>query len=326
MEQTNPLTNLMKQLIGSTAAIALLWLFAFLQATGLESSNRPTLIGVEVDGDAKSVCVISDPAINEASGIAISRQNPDAVWIHNDSGDLPRLFLVGFDGQTKAVVTVRDVVPMDWEDMCSFELDGEKWLLIGDIGDNGHVRGQSAPVCQLLLLKEPTAGRNDRSEPEQVAIEVFATLDYSYPDGPRDCESLAVDTTNREILLLSKSDPFNCALFRLPLSLKKGNSTVVVESIASLGVPYATAMDISPDGRRLVVVNMFSGAMVERQDPESWSDACRRPVTLLTLPKRKQGESVCFTADGGSLLLNSEKRKQPLWKIELEKSLHGQAN
>jgi len=316
----------MKQFIGSTAAIALLWLLAFLRVGSLESSHLPTLIGAIADGDAKSVCVISDPAIDEASGIAISRQNPDAVWIHNDSGDLPRLFLVGFDGETKAVVTVRDVVPMDWEDMCSFELDGEKWLLIGDIGDNGHVRGRSAPVCQLLLLKEPTAGKNDRSEPEQVAIEVFAALEYSYPDGPRDCESLAVDTTNREILLLSKSDPLSCALFRLPLSLMKGKSTTVAESIASLGVPYATAMDISPDGNRLAIVNMISGAMVERQDTESWSVACRRPVTLLTLPKRKQGESVCFTSDGGSLLLNSEKRKQPLWRVDLEKPSSGEAN
>lgn len=316
----------MKKFIGSTAAIALLSLFAFLRARSLESSHRPTLIGAEVNGKAVSICVISDPAIDEASGIAISRQHSDAVWIHNDSGDLPRLFLVGFDGQTKAIVTVRDFVPMDWEDMCSFELDGEKWLLIGDIGDNGHVRGKSAAVCQLLLLKEPAAGKNDASEPQEITTEAFATVQYSYPEGPRDCESLAVDTTNREILLLSKSDPVNCALFRLPLSLKKGKSTVVAESIASLGVPYATAMDISADGKRLAVVNMFSGAMVDRQDAESWSDACRRPVTLLTLPQRKQGESVCFTADGGALLLNSEKTRQPLWKIQLETSLPVQVN
>ena len=215
---------------------------------------------------------------------------------------------------------------MDWEDMCSFELDGEKWLLIGDTGDNGHVRGQTAPGCQLLLLKEPKAGNSVGSEPGQIMTEAFATVEYNYPDGPQDCESLAVDTQNREILLLSKSDPVNCALFRLPLSLKAGKSTAVAESVASLGVPYATAMDISPDGKRLVVVNMFSGAMVERQGSEHWSDACRRPVTLLTLPKRAQGESVCFTLDGRSLLLNSEKRSQPLWRVDLEKTPSPEAN
>ena len=316
----------MKQFVGIGAALALLWLFACLRAKGLESSHRPTLIGVEVDGEAESVCIISDPAISEASGIAISRQIPDAIWIHNDSGDLPRLFLVGLDGLTKTVVTVRDATPMDWEDMCSFELDGEKWLLVGDSGDNGRVRGKTAPACQLLLLKEPSIENKAGTEPGQRTINSFATVEYSYPEGPCDCESLAVDPETREILLLSKSDPFTCALFRLPLSLKAGRSTAVAESIASLGVSYATAMDISPNARRLAVVNMFSGAMIERQDQESWSTACRRPVTLLTLPTRAQGETVCFTADSRSLLLNSERPSQPLWKVDLEKSPAAEAN
>ncbi len=324
MHQPDSHSKLLKQLVCIVAAVTLLWLFADVRAKELEDRYPPILIRGNVDGDAVEVCVIRDPAITEASGIAISRQQPDAVWIHNDSGDLPRLFLVGLDGKTKAVVTVRGADPIDWEDMCSFELDGEKWLLVGDTGDNGCVRGISAPECQLRLLREPKIQEPEGNEPRQVTIDGFAIIEFRYPEGPRDCESVAVDTKTREILLLSKSDPLSCRLFRLPLSLKKGTSTAVAESIASLGVPYATAMDISPDCKRLAVVNMFSGAMIEREGEESWSDACRRPVTLLTLPKRIQGESACFTADGESLLLNSEKVNQPLWKVELGKTDSGE--
>ena len=65
---------------------------------------------------------------------------------------------------------------------------------------------------------------------------------------------------------------------------------------------------------------MFSGVMLTRNDAEqeSWADACSKSITPLTLPIRKQGESVCFTADDNSLFLNSEGRSQPLWQVTLE--------
>ena len=70
----------------------------------------------------------------------------------------------------------------------------------------------------------------------------------------------------------------------------------------------------------MVIVNMFSGVMLTRDDParKSWADASSESVTALTLPTRKQGESVCFTADGKSLLLNSEGKSQRLWQVEPE--------
>ena len=301
-------------------------------------------VGDEATGIPKEVCVVGDPLISEASGVAVSRTTKDAVWMHNDSGDVPRLFLVGLNGTTLGIVNVKGVTAMDWEDMCSFELDGESWLLVGDIGDNGRVRGvtpspgerggisppvrngsgrvrSSTPPCQLLLLKEPTLKLTSQADPNfESTVDVFRTVEFQFPDGPHDCESLAVDTVSRTILLVTKTSPFNSALYSLPLTLTKGKESLKAERIASLGVAFATAMDISSDGRRLAIVNMFSGVMLTREDPkkESWAEAGSKPVTVLTLPIRKQGESVCFTADGNSLLLNSEGASQPLWQTELE--------
>ena len=50
-------------------------------------------IGDEAVGTTNEVCIVRDPLILEASGLAVSRTTKDAVWIHNDSGDVPRLFL-----------------------------------------------------------------------------------------------------------------------------------------------------------------------------------------------------------------------------------------
>lgn len=268
----------------------------------------------QVDGE--KVCVVEDPEISEASGLALCRTHEHCVWMHNDSGDTARLFLVDMNGTTKAIVSLRETQPRDWEDMCSFEADGQKWLLVGDTGDNGRVRGQSAVPCQLLLIREPDLSSKSASEKViSENVDVFRRIELHYPDGPADCESLAVDTERKEILLLTKTDPMNCQLYRIPLVLESGPSKVEAESVAKLAVPYATSMDISADGRQLAIVNMFSGALLTREKAETWHDACGKPAVVFMLPARPQGETVCFDNTGKSLFVNSEGKKQPLWRV-----------
>lgn len=266
----------------------------------------------------RELCIVRDPQILESSGIAICRTVKNAVWMHNDSGDVPRLFLVGFDGATKAIVNVDGVKAMDWEDMCSFEMNGESWLLIGDIGDNARQRGAKNPPCQLLLIKEPRLRHEpDSSTAKEISVEVDRTIEFQFPDGPHDCESLAVDTGSRTILMVTKSSPLNCAMYSLPLRLDAGHEKVEAKRLAPVSAAFATAMDISPDGKQLAIVNMFNGVMLTRNDPtkDSWNDPSAVITTPLTLPNRKQGESVCFTGNGNSLLLNSEGTSQPLWEL-----------
>ena len=262
---------------------------------------------------AESVCVIRDWNINEASGMACSLQQPECLWIHNDSGDEPRMFLVNRDGTTRGIVTLPDVTATDWEDMCAFRADERNWLLIADTGDNSRDRGQQRPGCQLLLVEEPqiqpgTTVSQQQSRPT-------ATVAFSYPEGPADCESIAVDVPGRQILLLTKAKPSAATLYRIPLQLQAGRQNHVAEKIRPLGIAWATGMDVTADGRRLAIVNPVSGAVFERQAGESWGDACGRSATILTLPARRQGETVCFEADGQSLLVSSEGRWQTLWRV-----------
>ncbi len=91
---------------------------------------------------AQRLCMVQDWSITESSGLAISRRHADCFWTHNDSGDGPRLFLVDAAGRTCGTLTVDTAAPVDWEDVCTFELDGESWLLIADVGDNAGDRGR----------------------------------------------------------------------------------------------------------------------------------------------------------------------------------------
>lgn len=275
--------------------------------------------GEEPTSNAVKLCVVRDPLIQEASGLAVSHNVDNAVWMHNDSGHEPRLFLVSMTGNTLGIANVQGTTAHDWEDLCSFQLDGESWLLVGDIGDNARNRSLTTPGCRLLLLKEPKMNPGvQKKKTQEVSVDVMRTIEFQFPDGPHDCESLAVDTTSRTILLITKTDPLNCAMYSLPLTLTRGRETLKADYVTAIGATFATAMDVSPDGRQLVVVNMFTGVMVTRDNPkkETWSDAFSKKATVLTLPKRKQGESVCFTADGDSLLLNSEGESQPLWQVK----------
>lgn len=270
----------------------------------------------------ESVCVISDPEIDEASGLAVSRSHPGMFWVHNDSGDSARLFLVDRHGRTRAVVELSVPKPTDWEDMCSFRYNDRNWLLIGDIGDNGRVRGRSSPDCHLLLVEEPRFSLpDDANATLRHQADVSAVTRFRFPDGPVDCEGLAVDTEREEILLITKTFPAQCALFSLPLQItgiREPASPAIAECrlVAGLPVPFATAMDVSPDGRRLAVATMLNGVVLQRSRDESWRDAIQnRSPAVLTLPLRRQGETVCFDSDGQALWLNSEGISQPLWRV-----------
>jgi hypothetical protein len=296
--------------------------------------------------DRVSISVLNDERINESSGLAISYANPGSIWVHNDSGDEPRLFLVGLDGATQAVVEIAHVKAIDWEDVCSFQINGESWLLIGDIGDNRKRRGSQAggpPACKLYLLKEPVIYGSDSVQ--TIPCDVWSMITFYYPDGPADCESLAVDVKQQEILLLTKSVP--ARLYRLDLDTKTPRQKVWADRVAEIRMPRSTttnfmnhlvkgtglkidlhaptAMDISPDGSTMVICTSVNGLAVTRTREQTWADAVSsttsRTAFALPLPllPPKQCEAICFDRSGASIYLNREGSRSPLWRVNTPK-------
>lgn len=265
--------------------------------------------------DFFKVTTIKDERLSECSGLAASYLYPGFVWTHNDSGDKPRLFLVGADGSTKAVVRIDNADDFDWEDMCSFQIEGQSWLLIGDVGDNSRQRGKKHPKCKLYLLKEPALPKSKKEV--EIEVDFNSRITFGFEDGPHDCEGIAVDIERREILLLTKSLPHKCGLYRLPLDLKDDKQKLEAEKIATPFILFSTALDISPDGRTMAIGSLLNGMLVRRQNNESWTEAFDHVGTPIDLPPRKQGETICFDTSGTRLLLNSEKKKQPLWSLKV---------
>ncbi|HEU0228513.1 MAG TPA: hypothetical protein VFQ86_12300, partial [Arachidicoccus soli] len=148
---------------------------------------------------AKELGRIKDASLTEISGVASSYNTLGTFWVHNDSGDSPRIFLVDKSGNTLTKGTLTNATARDWEDIASFKLKGKSYILVADIGDNAQKRKQ----YNLYIIKEPNYNPNG-SNPE--FYPVLRRINFTYDTGSQNCESIAVDVKSRKILLVSKSN------------------------------------------------------------------------------------------------------------------------
>lgn len=270
-------------------------------------------------GEPRKVCDLADPAIDESSGVAASRTLDGVFWTHNDSGDLPRVFAVDREGRTRATFRIEGATAEDWEDMCVFSRGERSWLLLADTGDNDADRRETV----LYLVEEPRSlppeGAADASLP------VAARIVMTYEDGPRDCEGVGVDGASGQVLLVSKHRRMTkpgVYTFDLPGDLPgagdRAGVRVVARKIAELDVPpLVTALDVAPDGQLAVVLHYVDAYVFARAEGEPWAAAFARSPARVKMPKRRQGESICFGPDGRTLYLTSEKVPTPLWEVPL---------
>lgn len=248
----------------------------------------------------EEVGAITDPRIDEASGLAASWANPGLLWTHNDSGDTARLFALDEAGEVRAVLTL-GVDARDWEDMAIGPCPGgEACLFVGDIGDNQAARTD----VTLHRLPEPVVPAT-ATDLAAAGVESFV---FTYEDGPRDAETLLVHPVSGAVYVVDKTtgDPNN--VWFVPID----ESPIVARKVASfdlgeMGVfaGRITGGDYAPDGeeialRTYAVVYTFCGA-----DPVAAFAAQPSRVVGFDL---FQAETLTYARDGRSVWVTSEQR------------------
>ena len=272
----------------------------------------------------QAVGQLEDPRITESSGLAASLLFPGQLWTHNDSGDGPRLFRFTPDGSVTAVVHLDIPPPRDWEDIASFRWNGRPMLLVGDIGDN---KAQHEFITLWLLEEQAWDGGDIQLVRDPVRI------DLRYPDGPHNCESLAVDPATGQVLLMTKLAKRQGLLapgavygFDLAAALEQvaaadeageggEGGAVAMERLASLPLNITVAADLSLDGLRCVVATYGDARVWTRGDAETWATAFARPGQEVDLEHRGQSESICYGHDGQTLWLTAEGLHSPVWRV-----------
>lgn len=271
-----------------------------------------TSVEDSVVGYARSstLCIIDDVRLDEISGIAPSRLTEGVFWMHNDSGDEPRMFAVDSNGVTLAVCTFDGARNVDYEDMASVIRDGTAWLYIGDVGDNSARRAS----VTILRLPEPEVHTTWHDRAVTVTVESAV---FRYPDGARDCEALIVDPRDGRIVLLDKSTT-SCAMYAA--AWPGDGEEAELEHLGSFRLPFdfafwrlVTGADIHPSGQRVLLrtYNAVLEYVVPLDTPiRDLFDAA--PVHSISTPGLMQAEAVCYSRDGRDILTTSEGVRPPL--------------
>ncbi len=246
------------------------------------------------EGDAAGTVVstIDDPRITEASGLAVSRSDPDLAYVINDSGQAQELYAVEIS--TGSVVGVTAVTGGTWRDTEALAIDDDGTLWIADTGDNLVQRDGAA----LYALPEP--GRGDGTA-EATRYPV------TFEDGPRDVEALLVQPGTGATYLISKS--FDAGdVYALPDELSADGANVARQVARAPGV--VTDAAFTPDGQS-ALLRTYGDVRVH--DPADWSETRRIAVAPM-----QQGESVAVEPDGTTFLLGSEGESSPLLRVALD--------
>ncbi len=271
-----------------------------------------------------------NPALDEASGLAVSRRAPDLLWSLNDSDGGPLLYALGYDGSNRGTVRVNGIRNVDWESLRSFTFEGRSWLLIGDVGFDDGRRTRFA----IHVIPEPDPER--LSAQQEISVEVAWSFDFEYGDGlARDCESVAVDVSEQALYLLEKR-VYPAGLYRLPLRPADGRLQIpfLVGRIGSLPQPdpelartksvkaswraNVTDMDFATDRSAAVVLTYANAYLFRRAPGESWAAAlARAPERLPTFHLEKaEPEAICFARDDRTIFITCEKAPAPVLRYD----------
>lgn len=271
-------------------------------------------------GPPRLEALITDPRLDEISGLAASRRTPDVYWVHNDAPRPATLVALDGQGRRRGSLRIDGVRAVDWEDISAYSLDGKAWLLVADSGDNGATRKE----YQLIAIEEPELAGDGG---EQVVKPAWR-LRFRYADGAHDVEAMAVDVAAREILLLGKHAPAP-VMHSLALGPGDGNVAVARRRLAldSIPAPTAeerharfpaarlggspTAMDIDASGRTALVMTYRDLWFYERAGNETWVQAFSRQPRRLSLPPLAQAEAAGFEYPGTNVRISGERLPAP---------------
>lgn len=248
-------------------------------------------------GKPELFCQLDNVSIDESSGVTASRLKSGEFYTHNDSGDSARFFRFKKNGEVTGVFELDGVKAYDWEDMAGATLGKKNYLYLADVGDNARIR-ESVFIHRVL---EPTGASGK--------IKSVETFELVYPDRARDCEAVFVDGSSGDIYLISKARDQVTNVYRA--KNPKAKSVTKMEFLKTLDIKspglggnLVTGADLSRDGK-FVVIRTYTGAF-EFSVPKRFSDWVLGQPKAISLPVEKQGEAICYSLDGKSLLTTTE--------------------
>lgn len=246
----------------------------------------------------EKVALIGEEFIEETSGMAVSRKNPSWIYVHNDSGGEPEVYILDTLGNYLGTLKIDGAENRDWEDLAigPGPIEGENYLYIGDIGDNF---GREEEMI-IYRIQETGQLENDMSAKPEI-------IKLRYPDGPKDSETLLVDPISGDLYVLTKRESKN-TLYKAAKDLLIDGNTVELEKVLQLPVTLSVGGDISADGSQVLIKNYWVIYYWSRIEGETLEETLSRKAKLLPYEPEPQGEAIAFEPEGETYFTLSEKK------------------
>jgi hypothetical protein len=246
--------------------------------------------------------ILAHDPINEASGLAASRQNPGVLWTHNDSGNNAQIFALSDKGKHLGVFTILGAENRDWEDIAvgPGPQSDRHYLYIGDTGDN-KARYE---VKTIYRLPEPRLTADQ--SPVNSALNGVESIRFRYPDGKRDAETLIVDPLTRDIYIVSKRED-RVHVYRAAYP-QFTNTVITLEKLGELTAYDVTAGDISPSGREILIKAYNTIKYWQRKPGQSIWETLQGEARRLPYEPEPQGEAIAWASSEEGYYTLSEER------------------
>lgn len=247
---------------------------------------------------------VKHPSLQELSGIVPSMANPNCFWVHNDSGDDAKIYLIDTGANLLCTYMLEGVVARDFEEIAWMMRDGKYHLVVGDIGDNRAKRKQ----VSFHVFAEPVWQKGEK----QAKIASVNSFSAVYPDGARDAEAFFVDPLTNQLILISKRD-FHVRVYSADFLQENttyhagSNKPYHLKKEIELPLFFVTAADISASGQDILIKNLTSIYHWRRDPAQSVVAALRERYTEIPYAPEPQGEGIAFDRDGRSFYTISER-------------------
>lgn len=237
--------------------------------------------------------------VDEASGIADSRNIPGNVWIHEDGDNPAAIYLFSNEG----VFRKRIDLPLrnrDWEDMAigPGPEAGKSYIYIGEIGDNATVHNEYF----IYRFLEPA---NAEDVPTQID-----NIKFLYDDGRKyNAETLLLDPLTKDLYVITKA-VFTEKIFRLKYP-QSTSATNTAEFMGTTQQFVLTAGEISADGQQILLKTYDTVLYWKLRKNESIVQALGR-LRDISAPyiREVQGEAICFPVNGKGYFTVSERAER----------------
>jgi hypothetical protein len=234
----------------------------------------------------------------EISGLVCGRKNENLVYMIEDKGNDNEVYVFNQAGQFQTKIVLTGLDNMDWEDLAigSGPIAGETYIYIADIGDNDAIRSS----VRIIRFIEPDLSSNNSNA---ISIGEYDIINFQYPTGAKDAETLMLDHATKDLIVLTKRDQVT-RVYRLQYPYSQSMNQL--EFIGLLPFQKLVAGDISSDGQRIAVKNKGTIYYWETVGNNALKTMFENAPKTVAYTVEPQGESLGFSADGQSYFTISE--------------------